>query len=94
MISQGSKIAETLKLFISYRRSDSEETAGRIYDRLVEEFGKEAVFRDIDTIPLKKKFADEIREWLQNASVVVAVIGLLLVIFVVLQWTGKGRGKR
>jgi len=64
-----------LKIFISYRRSDSEETTGRIYDRLVEEFGKEAVFRDIDTIPLKRKFADEIREWLQNASVVVVVIG-------------------
>jgi len=64
-----------MKIFISYRRSDSEETTGRIYDRLVEEFGKDAVFRDIDTIPLKTKFADEIRECLQKASLAVVVIG-------------------
>lgn len=64
-----------MKLFISYRRSDSEETTGRIYDRLKEEFGRENVFRDIDTIPLTTKFADYLKEWLADTTVVVAVIG-------------------
>jgi hypothetical protein len=32
------------KLFISYRRDDSADIAGRIYDRLVAKFGEEAVF--------------------------------------------------
>ena len=39
---------------------DSEESTGRIYDRLVEKFGKESIFRDIDTILAKRRFADEI----------------------------------
>lgn len=64
-----------MKLFISYRRSDSEETTGRIYDRLREEFGREKVFRDIDNIPLKAKFADYLKEWLADTAAVVAVIG-------------------
>lgn len=64
-----------MKLFISYRRSDSEETTGRIYDRLKTVFGREKVFRDIDTIPLQTKFADYLIEWLSDTTVVVAVIG-------------------
>ena len=64
-----------MKIFISYRRADSEETTGRVYDKLVAEFGRDAVFRDIDTIPLTTRFADHLLEWLSDATVVVAVIG-------------------
>ncbi len=40
-----------IHLFISYRREDSPDVCGRIYDRLIQQFGKEAVFKDIDSIP-------------------------------------------
>lgn len=39
-------------LFISYRRADSADVAGRIYDRLVGHYGAEQVFKDVDCIPL------------------------------------------
>jgi hypothetical protein len=37
-------------IFISYRREDSVGHAGRLYDRLAEHFGKENIYRDIDTM--------------------------------------------
>ena len=37
-------------VFISYRREDSQQLAGRLFDRLVQRFGKNRVFRDIDAI--------------------------------------------
>ena len=38
-------------IFISYRRTDSEDICGRIYDRLTQEFSKENVFKDTENIP-------------------------------------------
>lgn len=64
-----------MKIFICYRREDSEETAARIYDRLTEAYGREAVFKDVDTIPLPVKFAEFISDWLQDASLVLVLIG-------------------
>jgi hypothetical protein len=39
------------KIFFSYRRQDSAAAAGRIYDRLRQHFGADAVIIDIDSIP-------------------------------------------
>jgi hypothetical protein len=39
------------QIAISYRRDDSLDVTGRIFDRLSGHFGREAVFRDIDNIP-------------------------------------------
>lgn len=39
-------------IFVSYRRDDSADVAGRIYDRLTARFGKATVFKDVDSIPL------------------------------------------
>jgi hypothetical protein len=39
------------RITIFYRREDSFDITGRIYDLLAEHFGREAVFRDIDDIP-------------------------------------------
>ena len=38
------------KIAISYRRSDSQDITGRIFDRLAQRYGKSTVFRDIDNI--------------------------------------------
>jgi hypothetical protein len=63
------------KIAISYRRSDSSAISGRIFDRLVGHFGTDAVFMDIDNIPLGIDFRTHIHETLQQTDVLVAVIG-------------------
>jgi len=62
-------------IFISYRRTDSGGYAGRIFDRLREEFGKDQVFRDVDTIDGGTRFRDEIAKQLDTCKVVLVVIG-------------------
>ena len=39
------------RIFISYRRSDSQDIVGRIYDRLIAVFPGDSVFRDTYSIP-------------------------------------------
>lgn len=63
------------KIFISYRRADSATASGRIYDRLVRDFGKGDVFKDVDDIPPGADFADYIQQSLRQCAVVLVVIG-------------------
>ena len=60
---------------ISYRRQDSSPVAGRLYDRLQAEFGKGSVFMDFDSIPYGVDFREHIKQTLQRAKVIVAIIG-------------------
>lgn len=62
-------------IFISYRRDDSSGDAGRIFDRLVEQFGREHVFRDVDAIPAGEDFAAAIRHRIGQADVLLVLIG-------------------
>jgi len=71
---------------ISYRRSDSISTAGRLNDRLRLEFGAENVFMDFDSIPYGADFRRHIDETIQSANVVVAIMGT--------NWTGPRTGGR
>jgi hypothetical protein len=58
-------------IFISYRRSDSPDATGRIYNRLVAEFGKAQVFKDVDSIPLGQDFRGHLNTlWLYSCTVV------------------------
>ena len=63
------------KIFISYRRTDSSETTARIYERLVRVFGKKAVFRDFDSIPIGADFPEVITEYLDRCDVALIIIG-------------------
>lgn len=63
------------KIVISYRRSDTQAIAGRIYDRLVTHYGDESVFMDIDKIPIGTDFRQYIRDELRTADLFLAVIG-------------------
>lgn len=63
------------RIFISYRRADSQYATDRIYERLTAAFGAEAVFMDIDNIPLGVNFRDYIDQQVSTSSVVLAVIG-------------------
>ena len=62
-------------IFISYRRDDSAASAGRLYDRLVDHFGKQQVFRDLDAIAPGAEFAKVIEARISQSKVLIAVIG-------------------
>jgi TIR domain len=63
------------KVSISYRRSDSQDITGRIFDRLVQHFGRESIFRDIDNIRPGIDFRKQISEALQSTNVLLVVVG-------------------
>jgi hypothetical protein len=62
-------------IFISYRRSDSDDVTGRIYDALSSKFSEEQVFMDFDKIPLGVSFPQYLKSQLAKAEVVLVIIG-------------------
>ena len=65
----------TQRIFISYRREDSQWAAGRLSDSLEAYFGDDRVFRDIEDIAGGADFGDVIHETLGAADAVVVLIG-------------------
>jgi hypothetical protein len=63
------------KLFISYRREDSLDISGRIYDRLAGHFGLDSVFMDVDTIPYGVDFRHYLAGWVSGCDILLVVIG-------------------
>ena len=66
---------KTNMIFISYRRSDSTAQASRIYDCLVRQYGKNRVFKDVNSIPYGADFSESIDAALRNRPVVLVIIG-------------------
>jgi len=64
-----------VQIFISYRRGESSDIAGRISDRLRSEFGSESVFFDVDDIPVGEAFPDRLRAAIVGSDVLLAIIG-------------------
>lgn len=62
-------------IFIGYRREDSQDTAGRIYDRLVAAFGESEVFKDVDNLPIGTDFGRYILTLLPQCRIFLALIG-------------------
>src|SRR5829696_5974109 len=62
-------------IFVSYRRTDAPAHAGRIYDRLVDRFGKDNVYKDLDSTAPGADFAEVIKETIATCDAVLAVIG-------------------
>jgi hypothetical protein len=62
-------------IVISYRREDTRWIVGRIFDRLVEHYGHNNIFMDIDAVPLGSDYRDQIRSTLQRSDILLAVIG-------------------
>ena len=65
----------TSAVFISYRRQDSSDVTGRIYDRLIQHFGKPSVFKDVDSIPLGADFRKHLDDSVARCDVLLTVIG-------------------
>lgn len=63
------------RIFISYRRDDSQGFARSIHDRLAQHFGPDAVFRDINDIEPGRPWAEAIDDALASCDVFVLLIG-------------------
>lgn len=63
------------RIFISYRRSDTEMAAGRLAGDLRARFGEAAVFRDKESIPIGADWAQEIRSAIGERGVLLVLIG-------------------
>lgn len=66
---------DSCSIFISYRRADSADVAGRIYDRLAGHFGKASVFKDVDSIPLGTDFKEHLKKAVSKCKIFLVVIG-------------------
>ena len=73
------------RITISYRRDDSDVITGRIFDRLSAHYGRETVFRDIDSIPLGVDFRKHVNSVIDDTDIMVAVVGP--------KWIGPRPGK-
>jgi formylglycine-generating enzyme required for sulfatase activity len=63
------------RIFISYRRQDTTQIAGKLFDRLAERFGRDSVFMDIDAIPPGVDFVEVLTKQIAACKVMLAVIG-------------------
>jgi serine/threonine protein kinase len=63
------------KIFICYRRGDSADITGRIYDWLLRQFGEAALFKDVDSIPYGMDFRAEIDNAISTCTAVLAIVG-------------------
>lgn len=62
-------------IFLSYRRDDSAANAGRLFDWLARQFGRDRIFLDTDKIASGEEFPRVLEERLAASDVLVAVIG-------------------
>jgi TIR domain len=63
------------RVFMSYRREDAAYPAGWLFDRLTSHFGKDQVFRDVNSIQLGDDFAEVISAAIASCDVLLALIG-------------------
>lgn len=62
-------------IFVSYRRDDTRQAAGRLADDLAERFGSANIFRDIEGIELGVDFAQALNQALGACVVMLVLIG-------------------
>jgi hypothetical protein len=64
-------------IFISYRRQDTDYPAAWLFGRLADHFGRDRVFKDVDSIPLGEDFVEAITSAVGACDVLLALIGRL-----------------
>lgn len=62
-------------IFIGYRRDDTADVAGRIYDTLEARFGRDRIFKDVDNIPVGANFGQYIKSILPRCRVALILMG-------------------
>jgi len=74
------------KLFISYRRLETEQVAGRIFDFLSARYGNDRIFFDTADIPAASDFRKHVQTALNESVALLAIIGP--------NWSGHERSGR
>ena len=74
-----------MQIFISYRRSDSSDIAGRLYDHLERRVGSHAIFKDVDSIIFGADFKEKIQKAIARSDLMMVLVGP--------EWKGKPKGK-
>jgi hypothetical protein len=64
-----------VKVFISYRRDDSQIASQSIYEALVHEIGKDQVFFDVDDIPYGVNFKSHLDRVVAECGIMLVMIG-------------------
>lgn len=62
-------------IFISYRRDDTRHVAGRLAGDLMDRFGAESIFRDIDSIDAGEEFPQRLDKALNHCVLMLVLIG-------------------
>lgn len=65
------------RIFINYRRQDTEGYVGRLYDHLVQHFERSDIFMDVDSISPGADFVQVLEEAVSSCDVLIAMIGPL-----------------
>src|SRR5258708_5242048 len=63
------------RIFISYRRQDSEGYVGRLYDHLAQHFAHDDIFMDVDSIKPGADFVKILEDAVAGCDVLIAMIG-------------------
>jgi TolB-like protein len=63
------------RVFINYRRGDTNAWAGRLHDRLAQTFSREQLFMDVDAIEPGLDFVHELDEQVAKCDVFLSIIG-------------------
>jgi hypothetical protein len=66
---------QPIRIFISYRRSDSSDIAGRLHEHLIQAVGADAVFKDSEDIPPGADWRGVLRREIARSDVVLVLIG-------------------
>jgi formylglycine-generating enzyme required for sulfatase activity len=74
-MDKGMTTARRTRIFVSYRREDSEQAAGRLADDLRRHFPADQVFQDIASIDPGADFVDALQSGLATCAAVLVVIG-------------------
>jgi hypothetical protein len=63
------------KIFLNYRRTDTKQLAGRIFDRLRVAFPQFTIFMDYEEIPIGENFKTYISDTLKDTSLTLVIVG-------------------
>lgn len=63
------------RIFINYRRQDSEGYVGRLYDNLLQHFDRDDIFIDVDSLKPGIDFVTAIEDAVAECDVLLAIIG-------------------
>jgi len=63
------------RVFVSYRRKDTADIVGRLFDRLTGCFGRDRILLDVDALMAGESYREQIRRLIDNCRVVLAVVG-------------------